>query len=396
MVIVSISSSKRDELLEVKNLDHISVGIKYCLALSNHRQRNGAKQLYGLATSIHSCPIALDMPIVENNIFQFIPINKAIPSHCIRISKVFTKTNFCFLLTDEGYVYSSGENNWSQCGTKASRTTEFQLIKSLVLEGVRIVDISQGYAHTAMLSDRGDVYVCGGNIFGQLGAIRGIMKSETPFRVQFERYLDHKRKNICKIGSGYAHVLCATDTGDIIGFGNNFSNQLGLPHGADKIFAPTFITNFPAGVRKISCGQSFSAVLTNDFHVYVCGENRDQILFNNPREYVVPSFTRLHLSGIRDIECSQNVMSLITHNNKLYMSGTMNFRGIKNGSTSGPLREIILDEVHDCTPSEELHVYHNVQTMVVYKTKRITFLSSLSNLYSLRGKLTDTIIICQN
>jgi alpha-tubulin suppressor-like RCC1 family protein len=140
---------------------------------------------------------------------------------------------------------------------------QFKRLDSLIQRGITIVDISQGYAHTTMLSKTGDLYVTGVNGYGQLALPRQIVYVQEPVRVQFEKFDDHKEKKIRCIASGYSHVLCETDRGELVGFGSNTMNQLGDPSLPDKVFQPVVTHIFYSGIKKIRCGQSFSAVLTS-------------------------------------------------------------------------------------------------------------------------------------
>ncbi|XP_018392854.1 PREDICTED: RCC1 and BTB domain-containing protein 1-like [Cyphomyrmex costatus] len=75
---------------------------------------------------------------------------------------------FTMAVTDNGEVYSWGNNDVSQLGINNSvdQTTPWQVIS---LRNVVIAKVACGFEHTLALTDEGDLYAWGGNNYGQLG-----------------------------------------------------------------------------------------------------------------------------------------------------------------------------------------------------------------------------------
>jgi hypothetical protein len=103
--------STRSKAIEQKleQFESIRVGINCALALTRmfiivelqySNTRKDDKELYGFSSDPHSF-------IGGTKLDTFFPLQK--PSKRLKIDKIFTKTNFGFILTDEGHVWCFGE-----------------------------------------------------------------------------------------------------------------------------------------------------------------------------------------------------------------------------------------------------------------------------------------------
>lgn len=91
-------------------------------------------------------------------------------------SKKVVSINCCqatsMVITDDGEVYGWGHNNVGQLGVKSANQylhPDHGLNNVPNLVGITIQKIACGCTHVLALSDKGDLYVWGGNDFGQLG-----------------------------------------------------------------------------------------------------------------------------------------------------------------------------------------------------------------------------------
>ena len=75
-----------------------------------------------------------------------------------------------------------------------------------------------------MLSEDGQVYVCGWNKNGQLG-----LGNHTPTEVVILKPLPGFGPKVVKVSCGWNHTLCITEDGVMWAWGCNLYRQLGIP-----------------------------------------------------------------------------------------------------------------------------------------------------------------------
>src|SRR5690554_1920462 len=90
------------------------------------------------------------------------------------------------------------------------------------MNGIRIV--SAGFYHNLILGDDGTLFVCGRNIYGQLGDF--VAQYETPTEIM---------KDVKAIAAGPGHSLILKDDGTLLACGWNYNGQLGDGTTEDKI-----------------------------------------------------------------------------------------------------------------------------------------------------------------
>ena len=143
-------------------------------------------------------------------------------------------------LTSDG-IYSWGDNNHGQLGLDVQSTwmeshkicmpRKINLLCSSIIP--QIIAIAGGVRHTMMLTDRGELFVCGSNDLGQLGIGKG---NGTLWEFQKLNLNEH----ILSVNCGSSHVIVTTKSGKYYGWGFNTVGQLGLGDGKNR-YIPTEI-----------------------------------------------------------------------------------------------------------------------------------------------------------
>ncbi|XP_026877239.1 secretion-regulating guanine nucleotide exchange factor isoform X2 [Electrophorus electricus] len=111
------------------------------------------------------------------------------------------------------------------------------------------------------------LYTWGANTYGQLGQGHG----EDQFEPQCSSH--GLQRSLRVITGGGGHSVLLTESGDLLVCGQNHKGQLGLGHTSDVM---TFnLCPLPGSrtVHQVSCGWDFTVILTDDGQVLACGSN---------------------------------------------------------------------------------------------------------------------------
>lgn len=123
-------------------------------------------------------------------------------------------------LTSNGDVYAWGINEMGQVGVGNEELYPTP-IKLNGFDGQKIISISCGFLHSMALTEDGNVYSWGDNEFGQLGIGESIKNVNEPIKVRIEFKI---KKVIC----GRLHSLFLNYDGIIFAVGSNLNGQIGI------------------------------------------------------------------------------------------------------------------------------------------------------------------------
>ncbi|KAH1021754.1 hypothetical protein HUJ04_011239 [Dendroctonus ponderosae] len=190
--------------------------------------------------------------------------------------------NHTLFLTNEGQVYSCGNNDYGQLGHDQPRKRPQPVTG---LDAYNIVRVACGATHSTALNQwgqvfswgsdyhgqlgqqlDGDILAWGANNFGQLGIGLFSSSETTPKLVASLRGIP-----IVFITCGANHTFAISKSGAVYGWGKNTRGQLGVNDTENKMFPTQLRTMRNLRVRYIACGEEFSAFLTLDGGVFTCG-----------------------------------------------------------------------------------------------------------------------------
>lgn len=179
---------------------------------------------------------------------------------------------FTLALSEDGDIYSWGDgvNGQLGLGYVVEQLTPKKI--TTISEGeVKFKKISAGKEHSLALSNSGDIYVWGGNMFGQLG-LNHYKPCYRPQKLQSElKFVD--------IDAGSYHSLAVTgmvvrkiflnhilirfiDKGDLYVWGGGFSYQNGRED-RKSIITPQKLGDNDFSIKHISAGEHSNIVITS-------------------------------------------------------------------------------------------------------------------------------------
>jgi alpha-tubulin suppressor-like RCC1 family protein len=184
----------------------------------------------------------------------------------LTISAIACGSAHTVFLTNDGKVYSCGYNFYGELGlgNKTEQTTP-QLITAL--NSLTISAIACGREHTVFITNEGKVYSCGDNDYGQLG-LGNTSQQTTPQPITALNLL-----TISAIECGIVHTVFLTNDGKVYSCGYNLYGQLGLGNKTQQT-TPQLITALDSlTISAIACGSAHTVFITNNNKVYACGYN---------------------------------------------------------------------------------------------------------------------------
>lgn len=136
-------------------------------------------------------------------------------------------------------------------------------------DGSRLLRVSCGRRHTAVLDDNGRVWTFGENKYGQLGRDIGEGKFDGVPRLVVGTF-GEKESRYLDIDSGWSHTVVRTSTG-VYGWGRNDRGQLGTGSRVNLSVPTPLFEN--VNVQSIACGSESTMVLNDLGTILGCGWN---------------------------------------------------------------------------------------------------------------------------
>jgi RCC1 and BTB domain-containing protein len=168
-------------------------------------------------------------------------------------------------LTDEGNVFTWGQNDHQQCGNGGEEYLKVpvQIAFNQMNLNEKVTNIKCGWDHTLALTDSGSLYAWGRNYYGQCG-------TGTRDNVKVPEKLNIDKVKSIACGAGHSMALLAN--GRVYGWGENGDGQLGLGRETHCERNPCYVAEFKE-IKTLTCGMYHTLALSTSNQLYTCGFN---------------------------------------------------------------------------------------------------------------------------
>lgn len=171
------------------------------------------------------------------------------------------------VVDDQGNVYDWGSNSYGQLGL---RDDDERIQPTPIKLGKKIKQVGCGYNFTVFLTVDGEVYTCGDGRRGQLG-VGNVREIDYPQKISNLPPID-------QVSCGRYHTLFLSITGEVYVCGDNTYSQLGLGESYEKNVLIPIKNNFLPPIKQVSGGNLHSAFISTEGTIYLCGHNFNGVL----------------------------------------------------------------------------------------------------------------------
>eukprot|EP01084_Bolivina_argentea_P083568 151310_1 len=223
----------------------------------------------------------------------------------------------------------SGAGEWKRTFMKPKFDSHMDDVT--ISKHLNIISISCGLLHTLFLTDNGNVYSYGNNNNGQCG-LGYVSKRENKIKI-INQFIEENIQ-INSINCGKYHSSCIDNNGNLWCFGLNDNHQCSETEMSIIINKPIKIFYNLDRIIKVGCGESFTCYLTNKGYYYGFGK----IIVSTIDKVNITKWDTNNETIFKDISCGANHILLIDIDNQIYSHGSNQYHksGLKVGRANKP------------------------------------------------------------
>ncbi|XP_061577676.1 secretion-regulating guanine nucleotide exchange factor [Cololabis saira] len=213
------------------------------------------------------------------------------------------------LVTESGEVFVCGQNQRGQLGL--GHTSDVSTLQLCPLPRQRVTNVACGWDFTLLITDTGQLLACGSNAFGQLGVGQRVSHAADLLVVE------GLKEAAVSVAAGLRHSLAVGDSGSVYQWGTGLSSHAKRALGAHPV--PSHLcSKVPCLVpgldqrksRLVTAGSAHCVCLTEEGDLFMWGSNKHGQLTTT--EPFLPSPTLMRRALLNG-EKVMNVWSGWTH-----------------------------------------------------------------------------------
>jgi ribosomal protein L27 len=228
-----------------------------------------------------------------------------------------------FLLKD-GTVRTVGFNNYGQCGTGNTSNTQLSLYTIPNLNNVK--QVACGGYHIVFLLNDGTVRTVGRNDYGQCGT----GNTNTP---QLSLYTIPNLNNVKQIACGYYHTVFLLEDGTVRTVGYNEYGQCGTGNTNTRQLSLYTIPNLN-NVKRVACGEHHTVFLLEDGTVRTVGSNEYGQCGAGKTNRQLSLYTIPNLNNVKQIACGLFYTVFLLNDYTVRTVGYNEYGQCGNGNTN--------------------------------------------------------------
>jgi len=255
---------------------------------------------------------------------------------CGKIKNIFCGAYHNIILNDKNELYVCGWNYYGQLGLGNNKKYRDTYIK-LEHDCGKIKTIYCGANHNIILNEQNELYVCGWNCYGQLGL------DDNKDRDTYVK-LKHNYGVIKTIYCGACHNIILNNKNELYVCGGNEYGQLGLGNNKQQHTYIKLEHNF-GKIKTICCGLFHNIILNNKNELYVCGYNEcGQLGLGDDKQQ--NTFIKLehNFNAIKTIYCGGYHNIILSEQNELYVCGWNKFGQLGLGDNINRYQYVKLEQ----------------------------------------------------
>lgn len=246
------------------------------------------------------------------------------------VRQVVSGNEILAILTNDGVVLTCGLNKSGQCGHGHfdERVMLLRPVAALRSQKIKFIAASNGCEHMIALTETGLAYSWGYNDRGQLGHENLTTKIHLPKLIE-----SMKDKKLGFAAVSYHHSAVVSDKGELYTFGMNDCGQLGLDHTQHQS-TPQFVKALESQeVTMVSCGLYHTIICTASGEVFSCGKNDyGQLGLGHSRQVKVPSAVSISSEIASFVACGYYHSVVVTSSGRTFSFGRNDYGQLGIGS----------------------------------------------------------------
>ncbi|XP_070764017.1 secretion-regulating guanine nucleotide exchange factor [Enoplosus armatus] len=200
------------------------------------------------------------------------------------------------VITEKGEVFVCGQNHRGQLGL--GHNADISTLQLCLSLSQRVTKVACGWDFTLLLTDCGRVLACGSNAFGQLGVRQAVTHSAEPLVVE------SLKEPVVSIAAGLRHSLAVSDSGYVYQWGKGLFSRAKRalsPHPVPSHLGSTVPSLVPGldqkTSRMVTAGLAHCVCLTGDGDLFLWGSNKHFQLTTREHFLSSPSLVKRSLLG---------------------------------------------------------------------------------------------------